>query len=95
MGSIVKHPNTARRAGRIKAFAEQPRFLHVAVYANTPIELINAVYGTLDERLAKGRERLGRALTLTEKILINHLDDVDNGGMDRGVSYTDLSLIHI
>jgi aconitate hydratase len=62
----------------------------VAVYANTPIELINAVYGTLDERLAKGHQRLGRALTLTEKILINHLDDVETGGMDRGVSYTDL-----
>lgn len=62
----------------------------MAVYANTPIELINAVYETLDERLAKGRERLGRALTLTEKILINHLDDVDTGGMERGVSYTDL-----
>jgi aconitate hydratase len=62
----------------------------VAVYANTPIELINAVYDTLDERLAKGRERLGRALTLTEKILINHLDDVETGGLDRGVSYTDL-----
>lgn len=62
----------------------------MAVYANTPIELINAVYSTLDERLAKGRERLGRALTLTEKILINHLDDVDTGGLERGVSYTDL-----
>ena len=62
----------------------------MAVYANTPIELINSVYASLDERLARGRERLGRALTLTEKILINHLDDVDTGGMERGVSYTDL-----
>ena len=62
----------------------------MAVFANTPIELVNAVYATFDERLAKGRERLGRALTLTEKILINHLDDVDEGGMERGVSYTDL-----
>ncbi len=62
----------------------------MAVFANTPIELINEVYATLDERLAIGRERLGRALTLTEKILINHLDDPETGGMDRGVSYTDL-----
>ena len=62
----------------------------MAVFANTPIELINQVYSTLDERCAKGRARLGRALTLTEKILINHLDDVDEGGLERGVSYTDL-----
>ncbi|MGI9608049.1 MAG: aconitate hydratase [Acidimicrobiales bacterium] len=62
----------------------------MAVFANTPIELINEVYSTLDERLATGRQRLGRALTLTEKILINHLDDPTSGGMDRGVSYTDL-----
>ena len=62
----------------------------MAVFATTHIELVNKVYSTLDERCAKGRERLGRALTLTEKILINHLDDVDNGGLERGVSYTDL-----
>ena len=48
----------------------------MAVFATTHIELVNKVYSTLDERCAKGRERLGRALTLTEKILINHLDDV-------------------
>ena len=47
----------------------------MAVAANTPIELIDRVYSTLDERLATGRQRLGRALTLAEKILINHLDD--------------------
>ena len=60
------------------------------VYANTPIELIESVYATLDERTAIGRRRLDRALTLTEKILINHLDDPETGGMERGVSYTDL-----
>ncbi|MGY6500539.1 MAG: aconitate hydratase [Acidimicrobiales bacterium] len=62
----------------------------MAVAANTPIELINQVYSTLDDRLATGRERLGRSLTLAEKILINHLDDPATGGLDRGVSYTDL-----
>jgi aconitate hydratase len=62
----------------------------MAVAANTPIELIQGVYGTLDERLATGRERLGRSLTLAEKILVNHLDDPATGGLDRGVSYTDL-----
>jgi aconitate hydratase len=62
----------------------------MAVAANTPIELIQRVYSTLDERLATGRRRLGRPLTLAEKILVNHLDDPETGGLDRGVSYTDL-----
>ena len=50
----------------------------MAVSAGTPIELVNKVYGTLVERAALGRKRLGRPLTLTEKILINHLDDPAN-----------------
>ena len=58
--------------------------------ASTPIELIEGVYATLEERLANGRERLGRALTLAEKILINHLDDPATAETERGVSYTDL-----
>jgi len=62
----------------------------MAVFAETPIELVNEVYGSLDERVAWGRANLGRALTLTEKILINHLDDPETAGLDRGVSYTDL-----
>ena len=41
--------------------------------ASTPIELVEAVYATLSERAARGRERFGRPLTLTEKILLNHL----------------------
>jgi aconitate hydratase len=62
----------------------------MAVEANTPIELIEGVYSTLDERLAIGRERLGRPLTLAEKILINHLDDPRNQEIERGRSYADL-----
>jgi aconitate hydratase len=59
------------------------------VTASTPIELINAVYGQLGERVAAGREREGRPLTLTEKILWNHLDDPSTAGTERGRSYTD------
>jgi aconitate hydratase len=62
----------------------------MAIEANTPIEIVQGVYATLDERLATGRERLGRGLTLAEKILVNHLDDPAAGGMERGISYTDL-----
>src|SRR5690554_1966422 len=61
----------------------------MAVTATTPIELVDGVYARLAERVALGRERLGRPLTLTEKILVNHLRDPENGGLERGVSYTD------
>jgi aconitate hydratase len=61
----------------------------MAVTATTPIELVNAVYDKLPERVELGRRRLGRALTLTEKILLNHLRDAEAGGLERGVSYTD------
>jgi aconitate hydratase len=62
----------------------------MAVAANTPIELIQAVYATLPERVAIGRRRLGRSLTLAEKILINHLDDPENQEIERARSYADL-----
>src|SRR3546814_9886833 len=56
--------------------------------ASTPISLVNEVYGRLPERAALGRERLGRSLTLTEKILLNHLRDVGQE-LERGRSYVD------
>jgi aconitate hydratase len=62
----------------------------VAEQANTPIDLVRGVYGTLDHRVATGRRRLGRALTLAEKILINHLDDPERQEIERGRSYADL-----
>ena len=62
----------------------------MTVAASTPIELIQGVYATLDERLEIGRRRMERPLTLAEKILINHLDDPEDTALDRGVSYVDL-----
>jgi aconitate hydratase len=62
----------------------------MAVAANTPIELIEGVYATLADRVATGRRRLGRSLTLAEKILINHLDDPETQELDRAKSYADL-----
>jgi aconitate hydratase len=61
----------------------------MAVTATTPIELVEQVYATLPDRVAIGRRRLGRPLTLTEKILINHLDDPNKQEMERGRSYAD------
>jgi aconitate hydratase len=62
----------------------------MAVAANTPIELIEGVYATLADRVAVGRRRIGRSLTLAEKILINHLDDPENQEIERAKSYADL-----
>ena len=61
----------------------------MAVSAGTPIELVEKVYGTLTERVQLGRQRLGRPLTLAEKILINHLVDPEGQAMERGASYAD------
>src|SRR3989440_420664 len=61
----------------------------MAVTSSTPIELVRGVYARLPERVALGRERLGRPLTFTEKVLLNHLRSPADAGLDRGVSYTD------
>jgi aconitate hydratase len=61
----------------------------MAVSASTPIDLIEQVYGKLAERVAAGRAKERRGLTLTEKILWNHLDDPTTAGTERARSYTD------
>ncbi len=58
--------------------------------ATTPIELIDEVYARLDDRIAIGRRRLGRPLTLAEKILFNHLADPEHQQLERGRSYAEL-----
>jgi len=62
----------------------------MAVFASTPIELINGVYGRLATNVAIGRERLGRPLTFAEKVLINHLRHPRTQELERGRSYADL-----
>ena len=62
----------------------------MAVAANTPIELVNEVYGRLDERIAIARRRLGRPLSLSEKILVNHLADPEGQDLGRGTAYAEL-----
>jgi aconitate hydratase A / 2-methylisocitrate dehydratase len=57
--------------------------------ASTPIELVEAVYAKLPERVTTARERLGRSLTLTEKVLFNHLVDPAGQEVARGESYAD------
>ncbi len=61
----------------------------MTVTAGTPIELIDEVYGRLSERVEIGRKRLGRGLTMTEKVLLNHLSDPNAQELERGRSYAD------
>ncbi len=62
----------------------------MAVTASTPSELVENLYATLPERVATARRRLGRPLTLTEKILFAHLSDPGRQPVKRGESYADL-----
>ena len=63
----------------------------MAVTAGTPIELVQGVYASLTANTELGRKRLGRPLTLAEKILINHLVDPAQQEVERGRSYADFN----
>ena len=43
----------------------------------TTPELVSQVYKKLEENISKYRKMVNRSLTLTEKILIGHLDDIN------------------
>lgn len=63
----------------------------MAVSAGTPIELVEGVYAKLSANAELGRKRLGRPLSLAEKILINHLVSPETQEMERGRSYADFN----
>jgi len=63
----------------------------MTVSAGTPISLVKKVYSSLPANTALGRKRLGRPLTLAEKILINHLVDPKKQELERGRSYADFN----
>ncbi len=60
------------------------------VTATTPIALVEAVYAKLARNVEAGRSKLGRPLTLAEKILINHLAD-PTADIERGGTYNDFN----
>ncbi|HEY8544987.1 MAG TPA: aconitase family protein, partial [Acidimicrobiales bacterium] len=62
----------------------------MAVSASTPVTLVEQVYARLPQRVALGRERLGRPLTFAEKVLVNHLRHPHEQELERGRSYADL-----
>jgi aconitate hydratase len=56
------------------------------------IEMIKKVYDNMITRVDKAREIVGRPLTLTEKILYNHLwDGMPSTAFGRGVDYVDFA----
>ena len=55
----------------------------------TPIELVESLYTNYPDRVAVARDRLGRALTFSEKVLIAHADDPGTVGLERAVDYAD------
>lgn len=54
--------------------------------AATP-EMAAKIYGRMEQTLAVVRDRLGRPLTLTEKVLLGHLDDPAAQDLQPGHSY--------
>ncbi|MCV0399756.1 MAG: aconitate hydratase [Nitrosarchaeum sp.] len=53
----------------------------------TTPEMVSNVYGKLKENSDKYRKVIGRPLTLSEKILSGHLEDVGNQNLDDGKNY--------
>ncbi|MEX0997489.1 MAG: aconitate hydratase [Flavobacteriaceae bacterium] len=56
------------------------------------IDMIKKVYATMDERVSKARQIVGKPLTLTEKILYSHLwDGTPSKAFTRGKDYVDFA----
>ncbi len=56
------------------------------------IDMIKKVYATMDERVTKARQIVGKPLTLTEKILYSHLwDGTPSKVFTRGKDYVDFA----
>ena len=53
---------------------------------STP-EMAAKVYATMARNLKVVRRRLGKPLTLADKVLLGHLDDPENQEMEPGKSY--------
>ena len=45
--------------------------------------MVSGVYSAMDANIRKVRSKIGRAMTLSEKILFGHLDDSENQDIDQ------------
>src|SRR5438445_11188878 len=57
------------------------------VTIESTVEMAAKVYETMERNLAIVRRRLGRPLTLADKVLLGHLDDPERQEMEPGKSY--------
>ena len=48
------------------------------------LELVKKLYAAMPEAVTKARKKFGRALTLTEKILVSHADNFETQAWERG-----------
>ena len=62
---------------------------NMSTIESTP-ELVSTVYARMEQRLAVVRRRLGRPLTLADKVLLGHLDDPAHEELEPGRSYLQL-----
>ncbi len=62
----------------------------MAVLIESTPAFVKDTYAKMSRRLAVVRKRLGRPLTLAEKLLYGHLDDPAGAELERGQSYLDL-----
>ncbi|MDH3784644.1 MAG: aconitate hydratase, partial [Acidobacteriota bacterium] len=57
---------------------------------NSTPEFVRDTYRRITDAVSKVRARLGRPLTLTEKVMLGHLDNVDDADLRPGKSYLHL-----
>jgi aconitate hydratase len=57
------------------------------VTVESTVEMAARVYETMERNLAIVRRRLGRPLTLADKVLLGHLDDPEHQALEPGRSY--------
>src|SRR5205814_1264358 len=70
----------------ISAANESKKGSAMVAIESTP-EMAAAVYATMARNLAVVRRRLGKPLTLADKILLGHLDDPEHQELEPGKSY--------
>jgi len=84
--------NAGRYKLAIKQICQNARFLSAA--AKIPISHFDKntymPYDNMDQKLKIVKDRLGRPLTMSEKVVYSHLDDPVNQDIERGNSYLKL-----